>query len=59
MLAHLAQANWMRENIPEARIAVRVNTLLGMVAAARTQGRYPAPRALLRAEIRAAHEKGD
>ena len=35
-LAHLAQAKWMRENIPEARIAVRVNTLLGMVAAVRS-----------------------
>ena len=34
-LSHLAQAKWMRENIPEARIAVRVDTLLGMVAAAR------------------------
>ena len=32
MLAHLAQAKWMRENISEARIAVRVDTLLGMVA---------------------------
>ena len=35
MLAHLAQAKWIRENIPEARIAVRVDTLLGMVAAVR------------------------
>ncbi|HMF47395.1 MAG TPA: LysR substrate-binding domain-containing protein [Candidatus Saccharimonadales bacterium] len=34
-LPHLAQAKWMRENIPEARIAVRVDTLLGMVAAVR------------------------
>ena len=34
-LAHLAQAKWMRENIPEVRIAVRVDTLLGMVAAVR------------------------
>jgi DNA-binding transcriptional LysR family regulator len=34
-LAHLAQAKWMRENIPEARIAVRVDSLLGMVAAVR------------------------
>jgi DNA-binding transcriptional LysR family regulator len=29
-LPHLAQAKWMRESIPEARIAVRVDTLLGM-----------------------------
>ena len=35
-LSHLAQAKWMRENIPEARIAVRVDTLLGMVAAVRS-----------------------
>ena len=35
-LAHLAQAKWMREDIPEARIAVRVDTLLGMVAAVRS-----------------------
>ena len=35
-LAHLAQAKWMRENIPEARIAARVDTLLGMVAAVRS-----------------------
>jgi DNA-binding transcriptional LysR family regulator len=35
-LAHLAQAKWMRENIPEARIAVRVDTLLGMIAAVRS-----------------------
>ena len=34
-LSHLAQAKWMRENIPEVRIAVRVDTLLGMVAAVR------------------------
>ncbi len=34
-LSHLAQAKWMRENIPEARIAARVDTLLGMVAAVR------------------------
>ena len=36
VLAHLAQAKWMRENIPEGRIAVRVDTLLGMVAAVRS-----------------------
>ena len=34
-LSHLAQAKWMRENIPEVRLAVRVDTLLGMVAAVR------------------------
>ncbi len=34
-LSHLTQAKWMRENIPEARVAVRVDTLLGMVAAVR------------------------
>jgi len=34
-LSHLAQAKWMRENISEARIAVRVDTLLGMVVAVR------------------------
>jgi DNA-binding transcriptional LysR family regulator len=34
-LSHLAQAKWMRENIPEARIAMRVDTLLRMVAAVR------------------------
>jgi DNA-binding transcriptional LysR family regulator len=34
-LAHLAQAKWMRENIPEARIPTRVDSLLGMVAAVR------------------------
>ena len=32
-LSHLAQAKWMRENIPEDRIVVRVDSLLGMVAA--------------------------
>jgi DNA-binding transcriptional LysR family regulator len=34
-LAHLAQAKWMRENIREDRIVVRVDSLLGMVAAVR------------------------
>ena len=34
-LAHLAQAKWMRENIPEARIVTRVDSLLGTVAAVR------------------------
>lgn len=34
-LSHLAQAKWMRENIPEERIMVRVDSLLGMVAAVR------------------------
>jgi DNA-binding transcriptional LysR family regulator len=32
-LSHLAQAKWMRENIPEDRIVVRVDSLVGMVAA--------------------------
>jgi DNA-binding transcriptional LysR family regulator len=34
-LSHLAQAKWMRENIPEDRVVVRVDSLLGMVAAVR------------------------
>ena len=34
-LSHLAQAKWVRENIPEDRIVVRVDSLLGMVAAVR------------------------
>src|SRR5690606_22621760 len=34
-LAHLAQAKWMREHIPEERFAVRLDSLLGMVAAVR------------------------
>jgi DNA-binding transcriptional LysR family regulator len=34
-LSHLAQAKWMRENIPEDRIGVRVDSLLGMLAAVR------------------------
>ena len=34
-LSHLAQAKWMRENIPEDRIVVRIDSLLGMVAAVR------------------------
>ena len=34
-LSHLAQTKWMREKIPEVRIAVQVDTLLGMVAAVR------------------------
>jgi DNA-binding transcriptional LysR family regulator len=32
-LSHLAQAKWVRENIPEDRIVVRVGSLVGMVAA--------------------------
>ncbi|MGH7846378.1 MAG: LysR family transcriptional regulator [Candidatus Binatia bacterium] len=32
-LAHLAQAKWMRENIPEERIVVRVDSLAAMVDA--------------------------
>jgi DNA-binding transcriptional LysR family regulator len=35
-MSHLAQAKWIRENIPEARVAVRLDSLLGMVAAVRT-----------------------
>ena len=34
-LPPLAQENWMRESIPEDRIAVRMDSLLGMVAAVR------------------------
>jgi DNA-binding transcriptional LysR family regulator len=34
-LSHLAQAKWMRENIPENRVVVRVDSLVGMVAAVR------------------------
>jgi DNA-binding transcriptional LysR family regulator len=34
-LSHLAQAKWMRENIPEDRSVVRVDSLLGMAAAVR------------------------
>ena len=34
-LAHLAQAKWMRENIREDRIVVRVDSLVGMVTAVR------------------------
>jgi DNA-binding transcriptional LysR family regulator len=34
-LSHLAQAKWMRENIPEDRIVVRADSLLGMLAAVR------------------------
>jgi DNA-binding transcriptional LysR family regulator len=34
-LSHLAQAKWMRENIPEDRVVVRVDSLVGMVAAVR------------------------
>jgi DNA-binding transcriptional LysR family regulator len=34
-LAHLAQAKWMRANIPEERIGVRIDSLLGMLAAVR------------------------
>jgi DNA-binding transcriptional LysR family regulator len=34
-LAHLAQAKWMREHVSEDRIVVRLDSLLGMVAAVR------------------------
>jgi DNA-binding transcriptional LysR family regulator len=34
-LSHLTQAKWMRENIPEDRVVVRVDSLVGMVAAVR------------------------
>jgi DNA-binding transcriptional LysR family regulator len=34
-LSHLAQAKWMRDNIPQERIVVRIDSLLGMVAAVR------------------------
>ena len=34
-LAHLAQAKWVREHIPEERIATRVDSLVGMVEAVR------------------------
>ena len=34
-LSHLTQAKWMRENILEDRIVVRVDSLVGMVAAVR------------------------
>jgi DNA-binding transcriptional LysR family regulator len=34
-LAHLAQAKWMRQHIPENRVVVRLDSLLGMVAAVR------------------------
>jgi len=32
-LSHLAQAKWMEESVPEHRIVVRVDSLVGMVAA--------------------------
>jgi DNA-binding transcriptional LysR family regulator len=32
-LSHLAQAKWMEKNIPEDRIVIRVDSLVGMVAA--------------------------
>ena len=32
-LSHLAQAKWMEESVPEDRIVVRVDSLVGMVAA--------------------------
>ena len=35
-LAHLAQAKWMRENVREERIAVQLDSLLGMVTAVRS-----------------------
>ncbi len=34
-LSHLAQAKWMRDNIPPDRIVVRIDSLLGMAAAVR------------------------
>jgi DNA-binding transcriptional LysR family regulator len=34
-LAHLAQAKWLQERIPEERIVVRVDSLVGMVDAVR------------------------
>lgn len=34
-LAHLAQAKWVRTHVPAERIAVRVDSLLGMAAAVR------------------------
>jgi DNA-binding transcriptional LysR family regulator len=34
-LAHLAQAKWLQERIPEERIVVRVDSLVGMVEAVR------------------------
>lgn len=34
-LSHLAQAKWMRDNISPDRIVVRIDSLLGMVAAVR------------------------
>jgi len=34
-LAHLAQAKWMRANVPEDRVVVRVDSLLAMVDAVR------------------------
>ena len=34
-LSHLAQVKWMRDNIPSDRIVVRIDSLLGMVAAVR------------------------
>jgi DNA-binding transcriptional LysR family regulator len=34
-LSHLAQAKWMRDTIPTDRIMVRIDSLLGMVAAVR------------------------
>ncbi len=34
-LSHLAQAKWMRDNIPADRIVVRIDSLLEMVAAVR------------------------
>ena len=34
-LSHLTQTKWMREQIPEDRVVVRVDSLVGMVAAVR------------------------
>lgn len=36
-LAHLAQAKWMRANVPEHRVVVRVDSLLTMVDAVRCE----------------------
>lgn len=36
MLAHLAQAKWMRENVREERVTIQLDSLLGMVTAVRS-----------------------
>lgn len=35
-MSHLAQAKWIREHVPEQRIALRIDSLLGMVEAVRS-----------------------